>query len=83
MQDEGIGAEMSSIDLRVTSEPVHWDRNLLEKINKLKKDEDDKPCFTAPKLFRGIPTPSSMGILRLSVLGRKWYGRTGVDGLGD
>lgn len=24
-----------------------------------------------------------MGILRLSVLGRKWYGRTGLDGAGD
>ena len=43
----------------------------MRKINKLKKDEGDEPRFTAPTLFRGILTPSSMDVPWPKALGRQ------------
>jgi hypothetical protein len=78
--DKGIGAETRSIDPKVAAEPVHWE---IKRENMLKKD-NDKPCFRAPTLFRGILTPSLMGISWPGALGRReWDWRTGVDGAGD
>ena len=68
------------------SKSHHWTCTLrkMRKSTSWKKDENDKPCFTAPTLFRGILTPSLMGIPWPSALGRRECDRrTGVDGAGD
>ena len=57
--EENIGAETSSIDPKVMAEPETEIRNW---------EKDDKPCFTAPTLFRGTVTLSSTGIPCTSAL---------------
>jgi hypothetical protein len=58
----------------------------MRKNNKVKKDEDDKPCFTAPTLIREILASSLMGIpCQLpSVLGRQewdWITRLEIENM--
>ena len=59
--EDDIGAEASSIDPNVTTEPGKERKNSI--CNQKRGETMNKPCFkaAAPTLPRGILTPSLMG----------------------